>query len=268
MTTPDVSRLRGRGCWMEAAQLLAPGAARDAGLALLRAGVLVEQCMFAYVGWDEAGHALDEAERLIRDGKGGHGEQRGDDWGVLECERATFAIAQARAAGSDAPERARAAGARARAAVERAGEAFAADAPGRGRLEFIRGALLEAADDSTGAAAAYETARVSLQKSGDDDLVLSYVYRHIGGLAVASGAPERAREHLVTALDLRERIGFAVGIAPVLTALAEVSPEADASRLRSQAVCLVRALGGLPVWLRHLSDVPANSTHRRNGSGV
>lgn len=267
MTTPDVSRLRGRGCWMEAAELLAPGAARDAGLALLRAGVLVEQCMFAYVGWEEAGHALDEAERLIREGIGGHGEQRGDDWGVLQCERATFAIAQARAAGSDAPERARAAGARARAAVERAGEAFEPDAPGRGRLEFIRGALLEAGDPA-GAAAAYETARVSLQKSGDDDLVLSYVYRHIGGLAAASGAPERAREHLMAALELRERIGFAVGIAPVLAALAEVSAEVDAARLRSQAAGLIRAFCGLPVWLRHLSDVPANLAHGPDGSGV
>lgn len=267
MTTPDVSRLRGRGCWMEAAELLALVAAHDANLALLRAGVLVEQCMYGYVGWDAAGHALDEAERLIRGGKGGHREERGDDWGVLQCERATFAIAQARAAGSDAPERARAAGARARAAVERADEAFAPDAPGRGRLEFIRGALLEAGDP-TGAAAAYERARASLLESGEDDLVLSYVYRHIGGLAVTSGAPERAREHLVAALDLRERIGFAVGIAPVLVALAEVSAEAEASRLRSQAVCLIRAFGGLPVWLRHLSDVPANSAHRRNGSGV
>jgi hypothetical protein len=251
---------------MEAAELLAPAAVRDTGSALLRAGVLVEQCMFAYVGWDEAAHALDEAARLIKGAEAGRGEERGDDWGVLECERATFAIAQARAAGSEAPERARAAGARARAAVERAGEAFAADAPGRGRLEFIRGALLEAADP-TGAAAAYETARVSLQKSGEDDLVLSYVYRHIGGLTVASGAPERAREHLEVALDLRERIGFAVGMAPVLAALAEVSAEPDAALLRSQAVCLIRALGGLPVWLRHLNDVPANSPHRHNGSG-
>jgi hypothetical protein len=94
------------------------------------------------------------------------------------------------------------------------------------------------------------------------------VLRHIGGLAATSGFPERAREHLVAALDLRERIGFAVGMAPVLAALAEVSPEADAVRLRSQAVCLIQAFGGLPVWLRHLSDIPANSTHSRNGSGI
>jgi hypothetical protein len=46
-----------------------------------------------------------------------------------------------------------------------------------------------------------------------------------------------------------------VGLAPLLVALAEVSGEAEAARLRSEAVRLIRVFGGLPVWLRHLMQV-------------
>ncbi len=59
-----VWRLRSRGCWTDAAALLAPRA--GAAPALQRAALLVERCLFTGDGWGEAEDGLRTAERAGR----------------------------------------------------------------------------------------------------------------------------------------------------------------------------------------------------------
>jgi hypothetical protein len=61
---PGVWRLRSRGCWTEAAALLAERGGTDAGTALRRARLLIERCVFTAEGWAEAEDALRTAEAL------------------------------------------------------------------------------------------------------------------------------------------------------------------------------------------------------------
>lgn len=78
---PDVARLRGRGCWTEAAALLAPYAAERPEVATRRAALLIERCMFTLDGWAEAEDALRTAEALAR---------TDNERGEASCERGTW----------------------------------------------------------------------------------------------------------------------------------------------------------------------------------
>src|SRR5262245_19710589 len=60
-----VWRLRSRGCWSDAAALLAPHASLPAA-ALQRASLLGERCLFTANGWAEAEDALRVAEATAR----------------------------------------------------------------------------------------------------------------------------------------------------------------------------------------------------------
>ena len=59
-----VWRLRSRGCWQEAAELLRPAAEHDPAVALARAELLIEQCLFTASQWPQAEQALRLAEAL------------------------------------------------------------------------------------------------------------------------------------------------------------------------------------------------------------
>lgn len=79
---PGTARLRARGCWTEAALLLAPYAQSAFGPALARAALLAEQCLFTLTGWQEAEDALRIAEALAR---------TDDERGEAACERGHLA---------------------------------------------------------------------------------------------------------------------------------------------------------------------------------
>jgi hypothetical protein len=82
-----------------------------------------------------------------------------------------------------------------------------------------------------------------------DDLLRSFTWRHLAGLALRDGDMKEARHGFTESLRLREELGFLVGMAPALVTLADVHPEPEAQRLRTEAGRLFRLLGGIPSWL-------------------
>lgn len=58
-----------------------------------------------------------------------------------------------------------------------------------------------------------------------------------------------ARHGFGESLRIREELGYLVGTAPALAALADAEPEPEATRLRAEAARLFRLLGGVPTWL-------------------
>ncbi|WP_165990100.1 hypothetical protein [Streptomyces sp. YIM 98790] len=229
----SVWRLRARGCWEEAADLLAPAAAREHAAALLRTEVLVERCLFTSEGWERAEEALRAAESLPLDD-----EERG----AAACGRGYLAYAATRLKVRDRADEARA-------ALGRAAALLGPASPWRARLDFRRGLMAEHVGGSPQAAeAAYRRAHVAAL-GGGDLLLASCTWRHLGGLALQNGEPAEARHSFAESLRLREQTGFLVGLAPALTALAQVQPEPEAQRLREEAGRLFRALGNVPQWL-------------------
>ncbi|MEU9120878.1 hypothetical protein AB0C96_13625 [Streptomyces sp. NPDC048506] len=237
-----VWRLRSRGCWDDAAALLEPHAARHAPLALRRAALLVERCMFTATGWAEAEDALRSAEALA----GGD-----DERGGAACERGHLAYAATVLGVRDRADEARS-------ALGRAAALLAPTAAGRPLLDFRRGLMAEHIADSPDAArAAYRRAHAGATAQGDA-LLLSFTWRHLAGLALRDGELTEARHGFAESLRIREELGFLVGTAPALAALADAAPEADADRLRAEAARLFRLMGGVPTWLAdHLSAATA-----------
>ncbi|MEV5445715.1 hypothetical protein AB0N23_24735, partial [Streptomyces sp. NPDC052644] len=78
-----VWRLRSRGCWTDAAALLAPRA-DDPPAAVQRAALLIERCLYTEAGWAEAEDALRAAEAVAR---------ADEDRGAAACERGYLAYA-------------------------------------------------------------------------------------------------------------------------------------------------------------------------------
>ncbi len=228
-----VWRLRSRGCWDDAAALLAADAATDAGAAVRRAGLLVERCMFTTAGWAEAEEAVRAAEALAR----------GDALrGAAACERGHLAYAATVLGVRDRADEARS-------ALGRAAALLPPTAPGRAVLDFRRGLLAEHLGDTPQAAkAAYRRAHAAATAHGDT-LLCSFTWRHLAGLALRGGDLTEARHGFTESLRLREELGFLVGMAPALAALADVQPEPEATRLRAEAQRLFRLLGGVPTWL-------------------
>lgn len=228
-----VWRLRSRGCWEEAAALLEPYATAEVAASLRRAALLVEQCMFTGEGWDAAESALRAAEALAQDN-----EERG----AAACERGQLAYTATVLGVRDRSDEARA-------ALGRAAALLPPTAPGRALLDYRRGLLAEHLSDTPQSAlAAYRRAHAAATAL-DDMLLCSFTWRHLAGLALRDGEVAEARHGFAESLRLREELGYLVGMAPALAALAEVEPEPEATRLRAEAGRLFRALGGVPTWL-------------------
>ncbi|WP_371482420.1 hypothetical protein [Kitasatospora sp. NBC_00315] len=237
-----VWRLRSRACWQEAAELLRPAAEHDPTAALGMAELLIEQCLFTASHWQQAEQALRLAEAGVSTT-----EQRA----AASCARGFLAYVASVLGPRDRLDEAQA-------ALGRTSALLPPDAPGRPLLDFRRGLVAEnLLRDRTAAWIAYRRAHEGAQERGDD-LLCSYTWRHLAALALASGDTARAQEGFTSSLRLREQLGFTVGVAPALAALAEVSTPTEAARMRSEASRLVQALGGVPVWLaRQLSALPA-----------
>ncbi|MER7286568.1 hypothetical protein [Streptomyces lydicus] len=237
-----VWRLRSRGCWDDAAALLEPHSARHASAALRRAALLVERCMFTATGWAEAEDALRHAEALAGDD---------DERGGAACERGHLAYAATVLGVRDRADEARS-------ALGRAAALLAPAAAGRPLLDFRRGLMAEHVADSPDAArAAYRRAHAGATAQGDA-LLLSFTWRHLAGLALRDGELTEARHGFAESLRIREELGFLIGTAPALAALADAAPEGDADRLRAEAARLFRLMDGVPTWLAdHLSAAPA-----------
>ncbi|MCK1797143.1 hypothetical protein MTQ01_14165 [Streptomyces sp. XM4193] len=228
-----VWRLRSRGCWGDAAALLAPRAEQDAGFAVHRAALLVEGCLFTAAGWAEAEDAVRAAEALAVDPVAR---------GTAACERGQLAYAATVVGNRDRSDEARAALGRAAALIPPA-------APERALVDFRRGLLAEhLADNPESARAAYRRAHAGAT-ANQHTLLSSFTWRHLAGLALRSGDLTEARHGFAESLRLREELGYLVGMAPALASLADVEAEPEAGRLRAEAQRLFRLLGGVPTWL-------------------
>lgn len=235
-----VWRLRSRGCWTDAAALLIPHATAPAP-ALQRASLLVERCLFTAKGWAEAEDALRVAEATARED---------DERGAAACERGHLAYASTVLGARDRADEARA-------ALGRAAALLHPTAPGRALLDFRRGLVAEHVSDSAQSArAAYLRAHAGATAHGDT-LLLSFTWRHLAGLALREGELAEARHGFAESLRIREELGYLVGTAPALAALADAEPEPEATRLRAEAGRLFRLLGGVPTWLADQLTPPA-----------
>ncbi len=228
-------RLRSRGCWTDAAALLTPhvGRAGQATAAVQRTALLVERCLFTGQGWAEAEDALRVAEAVAQDD---------DDRGAAACERGQLAYAATVLGVRDRADEARSA----------LGRAAALLSPGsrtRPLLDFRRGLVAEhLADAPQSARPAYHRAHAGAEAHGDT-LLLSFTWRHLAALALRDGEVAEARKGFAESLRIREDLGFLIGTAPALAALAEAEPEPEAARLRAEARRLFHLLGGIPTWL-------------------
>lgn len=234
-----VWRLRSRGCWTDAAALLEPHAGAAAG-ALQRTALLTERCVYTESGWAEADEALRGAEAVARSD-----EERG----AAACERGYLAYASTLFGVRDRADEARSAFGRAAALTALTGR-------GRALLDFRRGLLAEnVADAPQAARAAYRRAHEGAAAHGDP-LLLSFTWRHLAGLALRDGELAEARHGFTESLRIREELGYLIGTAPALAALADAEEEPASTRLRTEAARLVRLLG-VPTWLAaHLGAAP------------
>lgn len=237
-----VWRLRSRGCWTDAAALLTPHSTSPA-LALQRAALLVERCLFTGKGWADAEDALRTAEATAGDD---------DERGAAACERGHLAYAATVLSVRDRADEARA-------ALGRAAALLAPDSPGRPLLDFRRGLVAEHLAESPQAArAAYHRAHTGADAHGDP-LLLSFTWRHLAALALRDGELAEARHGFTESLRIREDLGYLIGTAPALAALADTEPEPEAGRLRAEAMRLFRLLGGVPTWLADQLTPPAQA---------
>jgi tetratricopeptide (TPR) repeat protein len=230
---PAVWRLRSRGCWTEAAELLAAAGATDPDTALRRATLLIERCMCTADGWADAEDALRTAEALAR---------TDDERGRAACERGYLAYTATVLGARDRADEAHSA----------LGRAAALLPPGvrdRALLDFRRGLIAENLSASpAGARLAYRRAHACATGHGDR-LLASFTWRHLAGLALREGDLAEARHGFTESLRIQEELGYLIGMPPSLLSLAEVETEPESTRLRVEASRLFRLLGGLPVWL-------------------
>lgn len=229
-TAPDpVWLLRSRGCWQAAAALLEHQ--EGAEPALVRAELLIERSLFEGVGWIDAESALRLAESGARSDR---------ERAAAACARGYLAYCATLLRVHDRLDEAQA-------ALGRASAMLPPNAPGRPLLDFRRGLVAEnLLNDPVAARTAYRRAHAGAEQQ-QDDLLLSYTWRQLASIAQRDGNLAGARHGFAESLRLRELTGFAVGIAPALASLAEVSPSPEAAQLRSQAALLVRTFGGVPV---------------------
>ena len=230
MVNPDlaaaVTRLRMRACWTEVPALLR-GEDRDFSTLFALAASAVERCAFTAAGWDPAGEALREATEVADSA-----EERAQVLG----EGAFLCYAQTVFDGVDHADDARR-------MLGQAERLIGEHSPLAPLLAFRRGLITENLDgDHDAARQFYAQAHQAAQDAGDE-LFLSFTYRHFGIVDRKAGRIEQARYGFTKSLELREKVGFLIGIAPALSGLARVSDEPDASRLRNESRRLVRILG-------------------------
>jgi hypothetical protein len=231
---PDVWRLRSRGCWTEAAEALARYGATHPAIALERAALLVERCMFTTRGWEEAEDALRTAEAVAR---------TDDERGEAACERGYLAYLATLFGVRDRADEARA-------ALGRCAALLAPGAAGRPLLDFRRGLIAQYLGDNPVAARATFRRAHAGAAAREDHLLCSYTWRHLAAVAVREGDLAEARHGFAESVRLRVETGYLVGTAPALVSLAEVEPEPEATRLRAEAARLYQLLEGVPVWLK------------------
>ncbi len=229
-----VWRLRSRGLWKDAAELLTPYAEADASAALKRSVIMIERCMYTSAGWDAAEDALRAAEALALTDA---------ERGATACERGYLAYASTLLSVRDRADEART-------ALGRAAALLAPGSPTRALLDFRRGLISQhLAHNPTGAQTAFQRAHAGATAHGDV-LLTSFTWRHLAAMAEEEGNLPEARHGFAESLRIREELGYLVGIAPALAALADVEPDpGEAERMRTEAGRLVRLLGGVPVWL-------------------
>jgi hypothetical protein len=229
----SVTQLRYCGCWQDAADLLEGPAVDDPAAAQERAAVLVEQCMFATTGWDDAEVAVVHARSIaVTDA------QRG----AAISEHGYLAYVATVLRGSDRASEADH-------LLKQAVDLVEEDSVTRAWIEFRRGLVAQNLRDEPDSAGRHFEQAHRLATAHGDPLLRSYTTRHLGGMAEHDGDIEAAVTWFTESLHLRYDCGFTVGIAPALAALADVSDPGDAERLRAEAAVLVRALGGIPTWM-------------------
>jgi len=230
---PDVWRLRARGCWAEAAALLAPFSTDDAQAALTRAALLVEACFYQAEGWAEAEDALRTAEALA------HTDQQR---GAAASERGYLAYTATLFSVRDRADEARA-------AFGRGAALLGPGAAGRPLLDFRRGLVAQnLGANPVAARAAYRKAHAGAVAHGDT-LLTSFTWRHLAALAAEDGDLAEARHGFAESLRIRVSVGHLIGVAPALAALADVTADpAEGERLRAEAARLHQLLGGIPTW--------------------
>ena len=192
------------------------------------------------------GEGLQDAMKAIAAAEGF--ASRGSQSGLALTERAVLALARFKAGDRHSDVEAEA-------LIERAIEMVDDDVE-VAKVLFTSGAIREAHGDLGGASAAYQSAyeRVDIDKS---PVLASMILRHRAELARQRNEIVQARVELLKAINLREVSGFSVGLAPLLSALAELSQGAEAERLGCEARRLLRAFDGVPVWLSHLDEPQA-----------
>jgi hypothetical protein len=203
-------------------------------VALTRAALLVEACLYQVAGWAEAEDALRTAEALA------HTDQQR---GAAASERGCLAYAATLFSVRDRADEARA-------AFGRGAALLGPGAAGRPLLGFRRGLVAEnLASNPAAARAAFRKAHAGAVAHGDT-LLTSFTWRHLAGLAAAEGDLAEARHGFAESLRIRVALGYLVGTAPALTALAAVTPDpGESGRLRAEAARLHELLGGVPAWL-------------------
>lgn len=195
---------------------------------------MVERSSFTAMNWSVAEEAVEQAERLAK----GNNQLTG----AIASERAYLCYLLTRLGLADR-------GDEAKRAIRLADEALPVNSPRRRLLLFRQGLIIQYLDDDGEAAAElYRAAQIAAEATGDR-LLLADVFRHLGAHAHGEGDVEAAATLLTDSLRLRMDCGFVVGLAPIMVALADVSPPERAAQLRDEAARWHAALGGVPAWL-------------------
>lgn len=224
-----VARLRARACWQDVPALL-PGPTTDFPTLLALAATAVERCAYTNGGWQAAAEAVREAVR---------GAASDAESAQALCEEAFLCYARTVFAGEDHATEATD-------TLHRAGELAAADSPLRPLLTFRHGLMTENLHGDPEAARESYARAHQAALDGGDDLFASFTFRHLAIVDFKAGRMVPARDGFARSLELREKVGFLIGVVPALSGLARVSDEPEASRLRAESSRLVRVLGLTP----------------------